>query len=108
PELVGSDTRPCMLLARRAGGFKNERLLVRAISMAPVFIVYFVFIVVVAFARPSDLAVTVMVPVWPRLALMMARARRLKALRSGKKKMSMSVASPLSVATISPGPVIEK
>ena len=65
-------------------------------------------IVAVASVSPLDLAVIVMVPVCPRFALIIAMASPLKALRSFEANIVKSVASPLSVATISPGPLISK
>ena len=69
---------------------------------------YLVSMVDLAVVRPSDVAVRVITPGCPRLALTMARARPLKALRSGEAKMLRSVGSPLSVATSTPGPVSSK
>ena len=54
--------------------------------------------------KPSDVAVSLMFPVCPALERIMARQRPLKALRSSDGNDVKSVGSPLSVATISPGP----
>src|SRR5690606_3504205 len=62
--------------------------------------------VVSPFVRPSLAAVTVILPVSPALVLTIARASPLKAARSGAWNGSKLVGSPLSVATISPGPAM--
>src|ERR1017187_2967143 len=67
---------------------------------------YLLLMRMAAASSPSEVAVSLMVPGSPALARTMTSARPLKAFRSGAWKDSKLVASPLSVATISPGPSI--
>src|SRR5208282_3488763 len=66
---------------------------------------YSLFRVVVDDVRPSDLAVTTISPACPVVVRTMTRASPLNAWRCLDWKETRLVASPLSVAIISPGPL---